>query len=147
MHALLLAATVVAAAGSMGAAHGEKQEAQRAVQREFRYYRITVYNTFRTRRSEYDARRAAGDAAFQAWLAAGRPIGQAEALSQWFRHAKAVSSAAQLAALPPLPVFVAEVAPRPAPQHDITPQLTTSPAPPAIDKPMQLRAEDDLVVS
>jgi len=70
-------------------------------------YRIQVYNTYRTWRSEYDRRRMAGDAAYNAWLAAGRKPTQANELVAWFRGAKMASLAHMNRPLPTLPQFPA----------------------------------------
>ena len=80
-------------------------EAQHQVNREFRFFRIQVYNTFRQLRGEYDGRRAAGEAALAAWKQAGGQAHQAEALARWYRQAKAASKPGAVAALPPLPEF------------------------------------------
>ena len=89
-------------------------EAEQSVKREFRFFRIQVYNTFRQLRPEYDGRRQAGEAALTAWKQAGGQAHQAETLAQWYREAKAASKPGAVAALPPLPEFPKAVAVQPS---------------------------------
>ena len=106
---LILAVAIVL--GTFQSAHAPTQaEADHQVNREFRFFRIQVYNTFRQLRPEYDGRRAVGEAALAAWKEAGGQPHQAEALAQWYRDAKAASLPGSVAELPPLPSFPQAVA-------------------------------------
>ena len=91
-------------------------ETEQGVQKEFRFYRIRVYNSFHRVRPEYDRRRAAGQDAFNAWKQSGGQAHQAEALVQWYREAKDASSPGTYAALPPLPTFPERLVEKPKPQ-------------------------------
>jgi hypothetical protein len=102
-------------------------DVDQAVEREFRLYRIQVYNTYRTWRSEYDRRRIAGEAAYAAWQQAGGQSLQANELVAWFRGAKMASLAHTNRPLPALPHFPAAppqaivAAPAPRAASPITP--------------------------
>lgn len=101
---------------SSGAQAWAASETEQGVKKEFRFYRIRVYNSFHRVRPEYDRRRAAGEAAFNAWKDAGGQAHQAEALVQWFRTAKEASSPGTYAALPSLPDFPERLVEKPVPQ-------------------------------
>jgi hypothetical protein len=113
-------------------------DAQREVEREFRLYRIAVYNSFRTQRHEYDARRRAGDEAYAAWKKAGGQTHQTQPLVEWFRAARQVSQPHQLAALPPTPAFPEAIAVAPVPQI-VAPRLNNRPAAKAVAKRLPAR--------
>ncbi len=85
-------------------------QAEREVKREFRYFRIQVFNTFRTDRPEYDRRREAGENALAAWQDAGRQLEQVEPLLTWYRDAKTASQVAMNMPLPPVPHFEQAIA-------------------------------------
>ncbi len=102
----LTAALILAASGTLAA----PTEHQQVVEREFRLYRIQVYGTYRTARSEYDRRCLAGQAAYDAWQKAGASPQQAGELVMWYRGAKTASLAHVNRPLPALPQF-----PAPAP--------------------------------
>ena len=104
--------------GTISYANGNTlAEAEQGVKREFRFFRIQVYNSFRSARPEYDRRRAAGDEALTAWKQAGGQSHQAEALITWYRDAKAASLPGAISDLPPLPEFPAALAVAPAPAN------------------------------
>ena len=96
-------AMIIAASGTLAG----PTDVDQAVEREFRLYRIQVYNTYRTRRTEYDRRRMAGDEAYRAWQQAGGQANQAQELMAWFRGAKWASLAQVNRPLPALPQFPA----------------------------------------
>ena len=91
-------------------------QAEQDVKREFRFYRIQVFNTFHRVRPEFDRRRAAGEHAHNAWKQAGGQPHQAEVLMQWYRDAKAASRPSASGALPAIPEFPAAVAADPKPE-------------------------------
>jgi hypothetical protein len=97
------ASLILAASGTLAGS----SDVDQAVEREFRLYRIQVYNTYRTWRSEYDRRRVAGEAAYHAWQRAGQQPLQANQLVAWFRGAKMASLAHVNRPLPALPQFPA----------------------------------------
>jgi len=102
-------ATVLTASPAAGSAN-RLPENNPQVQREFRYFRIQVYRTYRTLRPEYDHRRDAGEQAYAAWKEAGGQPHQVEPLIQWYRDAKRASRPEMNMPLPPLPEFPAGVA-------------------------------------
>jgi hypothetical protein len=111
------ASLLLAAGGTLVA----PTDVDQLVEREFRLYRIQVYNTYRTWRSEYDRRRLAGDAAYGAWKNSGAQPQQAQQLVAWFRGAKTASLAHVNRPLPALPEFpppaqLASASPPPAPR-------------------------------
>jgi hypothetical protein len=119
----LTASLIVAASGTLAA----PSEIDKSVEREFRLYRIQVYNTYRTWRSEYDRRRAAGDAAYDLWKRSGGGAQEATELVVWFRGAKLASLAHVNRPLPALPEFRAPV------------QLAAAQAPPAPPQPIAVK--------
>jgi hypothetical protein len=68
-----------------------------------RGYRIHVYETFRLDRTEYDARRSAGDELWQWWEAAGHPADYRQVVTNWFENAVQADSAQSVPELPELP--------------------------------------------
>ena len=96
-------------------------EAEHQVQREFRFFRIQIYNSFRTARVEYDARRQAGEAALTAWKQAGGGLEGAHSLAQWYRDAKSASLPDARQPLPPLPEFKT-----PVPESTLEPEPIAS---------------------
>jgi hypothetical protein len=123
------ASLILAASGTL-AGPGDVDQ---AVEREFRNYRIQVYNTYRTWRSEYDRRRMAGDAAYAAWQNAGRQPQQATELIAWYRGAKWASLAHVNRPLPQLPEFPAPppqaIAADPPPQAPLAQQESRAASP------------------
>lgn len=119
------ASLILAASGTLAG----PTDVDQAVEREFRLYRIQVYNTYRTWRSEYDRRRVAGDAAYDAWKQAGGQPLQANELVAWFRGAKMASLAHVNRPLPALPQFPAAptqaLVAAPAPQQPSPVKPTT----------------------
>jgi hypothetical protein len=124
MNSLVLAAALLGAgANSPAPTIGSDEEALRIVEREFRLYRIQVYNSYRLMRPEYDRRRRAGEVAYEAWNKAGGQAHQAELLVQWFRTARMVSQPQMLAALPPMPAFPGAIVVAPPPAKASVPKL------------------------
>ena len=100
------ASLILAASGTLAG----PTDVDQAVEREFRLYRIQVYNTYRTWRAEYDRRLIIGENAYEAWKQAGGQPQQAPEVIAWFRGAKMASLAHVNRPLPALPNF-----PAPAP--------------------------------
>lgn len=73
------------------------------VERAARDYRIQVYETFRTQRDEYNARREVGDKLLSDWRAAYQPHEYRADVLAWFRQAKQFSLEGEIAGLPEPP--------------------------------------------
>ena len=100
--------------------------AVREIERAARDFRIQVYETYRTNRAEYNARRFLADELLEAWIAAGRPAAYHADVLHWY--ADAAELATNVAApLPPLPEL-----PDPLPEafagDSDAPQLPVRPA-------------------
>ncbi len=67
---------------------GEPAPLNKEVAAAARYFRIQVYHTYRTHRSEYNRRRELGDEVLNQWKESGQPEEQREAVLQWFRQAR-----------------------------------------------------------
>jgi hypothetical protein len=128
------ASLLLAASGTLAG----PAEVDQAVEREFRLYRIQVYNTYRTWRTEYDRRIIMGAKAFAAWKQAGGKPQQAHDVIALFRGAKLASLARVNRPLPALPQFTA-AAPRAiaATTPPAQPLVPTSP----LKKPARRRVE------
>jgi hypothetical protein len=87
-----------------------------------RLYRLEIYQTFRTDRREYEARRETGDKILTAFRKLESPDAQREEVLQWFSTARDASLAGQVRTLPQLPAFIdGQVATLPQPKtHPVT---------------------------
>ncbi|MDZ4821759.1 MAG: hypothetical protein SGJ20_22590 [Planctomycetota bacterium] len=70
-----------------------------------RDFRIQTYESFRTDRAEFNRRRAAWDAVYQAWVQAGSRTADEPVLLSWLGQATLHSIPEQFASLPPVPEF------------------------------------------
>jgi hypothetical protein len=73
------------------------------VDRTARWFRIQVYETYRTERAEYDRRRALGDQLLREWENAGNPEEPAAQMIEWFLAARDASLPDAQAQLPAVP--------------------------------------------
>jgi hypothetical protein len=129
------ASLLLAAGGTLAA----PSDVDQLVEREFRLYRIQVYNTYRTWRSEYDRRRLAGDAAYGTWKNAGAQPQQAQELVMWFRGAKTASLAHVNRPLPALPEFPPPAQLARAPSTPAPPRTTDRPPAKAVVERFEVR--------
>jgi hypothetical protein len=85
--------------------NAEQAAAVREVERAARDFRILVYETYRTDRPEYDARRLSADKLLEAWYDAGHPAAYREDVLQWYREATklAAETAVGVPEMPELP--------------------------------------------
>ncbi len=126
MGSLLLATAIVSVTSAPGFSSADVAEANHAVEREFRYYRIAVYNTYRQHRPEYDHRIRVGREMFQAWKDAGGQPHQRHALVGWFALAKSASLPSVNGPLPPAPAFALAIAPSREPEVELASQQQPS---------------------
>lgn len=119
MGSLLLATAIASVTSAPGFTSAEVAEANQAVEREFRHYRIQVYNTYRLHRPEYDHHSHVGREMFQAWKDAGGQPHQAQALVGWYALAKDASLPNVNGPLPPVPAFPLAVAPSREPKAEL----------------------------
>ncbi len=147
----LLAAGAVALAMPLLPAHavaGAPPQAMHVeLERYAMHYRITVYNTFRLDRAQYNERIEAWTQLQSDWLAAGAPAEGTRMLLNWLREATRRSQPGRAAPLPRAPVFRASREPAAAdlvpPQHDppalqaeVVPPIDVPPPTPAPPEPL-----------
>lgn len=90
-------------------------------------YRITVYNTFRLNRREYNRRLAAWNQVFEAWLAGGGVSQQKPLVLDWLREATLRSQPGRIGSLPRLPNFhTASIESSDSTEHTAEPPLLST---------------------
>ncbi len=91
-----------------------------------RLYRVSVYDTFRTERPEYNRRRELGDKVWNRFEALGRPQAEYHEVIDWFIAAREASVASPAGELPPLPEF-ATLPPVAGAAEEFIPVATSAP--------------------
>lgn len=124
MNSLLLSVVLglFAPAGESLPTPTEKLSAEQAA----RLYRISVYETFRGERPEFNRRRELGDKVWNRFEALGRPQDQYHEVLDWFSAARQATLASPAGELPPLPEFTT-LPPVANNAHDVIPVATSAP--------------------